>query len=81
MQSGSIMQAIRAAFVVSVHRVSIRANSGSAYSKKQFAKEVEAEIDLPSALDAGDFVKGRLLDLTTSQRHVLSRMKEGSLYI
>jgi len=66
---------------MSLHRVLIRANSGSAYAHKQFAKEVEAEINSPSALEAGDFIKGRLLDLTTSQRHVLSRMRDGILYI
>jgi hypothetical protein len=34
-----------------------------------------------SALEAGDFVKGRLLDLTPSQQYVLSRMRDGSQYI
>jgi hypothetical protein len=66
---------------VSLHRVSIRGNRVSVYAKKQFAKEVEAEIDLPSALEAGDFVKGRLTDLTIPQLQVISCMRDGNLYI
>ena len=42
---------------------------------------MEAEIDLPSALEAADFVKGRLLNLTIPQLHVLPRMREVSLGI
>ncbi len=66
---------------MSQHRVSIRGNRISIYAKKQFAKEVEAEIDLPSALEAGDFVKGHLLHLTISQLQVISCMRDGNLYI
>ena len=66
---------------MSLHRVSVRGKKVSIYAKKQFAKEVEAEIDLPSALEAGDFVKGRLLHLTIPQLHVLPRMREVRLYI
>jgi hypothetical protein len=46
-----------------------------------FGDRQEAEIDLPSALEAGDFVKGRLLHLTNPQLHVLPRMREVSLNI
>lgn len=64
-----------------MHRVSIRGNRVSIYAKKQFAKEVAAEIDIPSALEGGDFVKGRLLDLTIPQLQVISCMRDGNLYI
>jgi hypothetical protein len=75
------MQATRAAFRVSLHKVSIRGNRVSVYAKKQFAKDVEAEIDLPSALEAADFVKGRMLHLTIPQLHILPRMRKVSLCI
>jgi len=42
---------------------------------------VEAEIDLPSAMEAADFVKGRLLHLTIPQLQVISCMRDGNLYI
>lgn len=66
---------------MSRHRVSIRANRGTAYANKQFAREVEAEISSSSVLEASDFVKGRMLDLTPSQLRFLSRLREVSLHI
>ena len=66
---------------MSLHRISIKVNRASAFAKRQFPKDVEAEINLPAVLKIADFVKGQLLYLTITQLHVLSRMRKVSLYI
>jgi hypothetical protein len=67
---------------MSLYTVSVSAKRKSGvYEDTGFAWSVRAEIDPPSSLEVGDFIKGRFVDLTTERLQALPGMKEVSLQI